>query len=217
MTHEIKNSIAPISSLAETLQQQIKLSQKNPENHPLEMEDLNDGISSIQKRSEGLLKFAKTYRSLNKITELNLEHFRIKDLFYSINMLMQPSLTSKKVQLEFKLTNPSLELEMDSYLIEQVLINLVVNAIDTCESVSNGVVTISAFETPNGFIQIDVADNGKGIPSEIQESIFVPFFTTKKKGSGIGLSLCKQIMLLHGGKIQLHSAENKGTAVSLVF
>lgn len=217
MTHEIMNSIAPISSLAETLQQQIKLFQENPGKHPLEMEDLNDGISSIQKRSEGLLKFAKTYRSLYKVTELNLELVQVKDLFTDIRHLMQPSLNDKKVQLEFKLINPSLELEMDSYLIEQVLINLVVNAIDACKSVPDGLVTISASETTNGFSQIDVTDNGKGIPLEIQESVFVPFFTTKKKGSGIGLSLCKQIMLLHGGKIQLQSAENKGTVVSLVF
>lgn len=217
MTHEIMNSIAPISSLAETLQTQLQLSSENPESNPIDMQDLNDGITSIQKRSEGLLKFAKTYRSLNKVTHLNLNLVKLSDLFATINNLMQPSLRDKDVRLEFILPNPLLEIEIDNYLIEQVIINLVVNALDACELVEDGLVTVSAIKNPNGIAHISVTDNGKGIPLEIQETIFVPFFTTKKNGSGIGLSLCKQIMMLHGGKIQLLSAENKGTEVSLVF
>ncbi|MDP5045450.1 MAG: ATP-binding protein, partial [Leeuwenhoekiella sp.] len=102
MTHEIMNSIAPISSLAETLQHHIQASQENPESHPLDLDDLNAGISSIQKRSEGLMKFAKTYRSLSKVTHLNLETIKVADLFKNISDLMKPTLADKQILLQFK-------------------------------------------------------------------------------------------------------------------
>jgi len=107
--------------------------------------------------------------------------------------------------------------EIDSYLIEQVLINLILNSIDACKEKENALILISAKKDGELNTILRVQDNGKGIPAEIIDSIFVPFFTTKKNGSGIGLSLCKQIMLLHKGRIQLHSEENKGTSVSLIF
>lgn len=217
MTHEIMNSIAPISSLADTLQSRVKLSSENPEEHILDMEDLDAGITSIKKRSEGLMKFAKTYRSLNKVTSLNLEKVKIKELFCNIQHLMQPSLKDKQVQINFKEDNPDLEIEIDSYLIEQVLINLILNAIDACKGVSNATILISAKKDLGHTNIIKVMDNGSGIPSEILDSIFVPFFTTKKSGSGIGLSLCKEIMMLHKGKIQINSEEGKGTVVSLIL
>ena len=217
MTHEIMNSIAPISSLAETLQNHVRMSVQYPEKFPLEIEDLEEGISSIKKRSEGLMKFAQTYRSLNKITHLNLEQVKISELFSNINQLMQPSLKEKKLKLEFEMQDPSLQIQIDAYLIEQVLINLLLNSIDACRGTEKPHIKVAAQSTIEGALQIQVSDNGKGIPEEIQESIFVPFFSTKKKGSGIGLSLCKQIMMLHQGKIELRSIENKGTTISLVF
>ena len=124
----------------------------------------------------------------------------------------------KDIRLEFELTNEDLQIEIDSYLIEQVLINLILNAIDACRHLStSGRVTISAKKDRSHRPFIRVTDNGTGIPEEIRETIFVPFFTTKKTGSGIGLSLCKQIMMLHKGKIQVYSEEGKGTAISLFF
>lgn len=217
MTHEIMNSIAPITSLAETLQKNIQGSMEQPETDKLEFEDISAGLNSIKKRSEGLMKFAKTYRSLNKVTHVNKAKIKASDLFSSISELMKPSLEEKEVGLVFKLKDPNLAFEIDSYLIEQVLINLILNAIDATETVSDPQIVVSATISHKGTAQIKVADNGSGIPSEIMDSIFVPFFSTKKTGSGIGLSLCKQIMLLHGGKIQLRSSENKGSEVSLVF
>ena len=217
MTHEIMNSIAPISSLADTLQHHIQANLEEPAVHKLEMEDLAEGIKSIQKRSEGLMKFAQTYRSLNKVTHLNLSTVLVGELFQSINSLMQPTLVDKAVTLQFHAENPELELEIDAYLIEQVLINLILNAIDACEDNPEGKIRISASLTMSGNSVIQVADNGKGIPEEILDSIFVPFFSTKKNGSGIGLSLCKQIMMLHKGKIQINSTEEKGTAINLLF
>lgn len=217
MTHEIMNSIAPITSLAETLQADIQKSLESPATEKLELEDMNAGLSSIKKRSEGLMKFAKTYRSLNKVTHVNKTTIKASELFESISELMKPSLEQKEVELIFDLKDPNLLLEIDSYLIEQVLINLILNAIDATQIASNPKVVVSANIGHNGKVQIKVTDNGTGIPAEIIDSIFVPFFSTKKTGSGIGLSLSKQIMLLHGGKIQIQSSENTGTVVSLGF
>jgi len=217
MTHEIMNSIAPISSLAETLQTKIQDSIKNPVKNQLEMNDLDTGIESIKKRSEGLLKFAKTYRSLNKVTKLNLEKVLVKDLFENIKILMKPSLDKKGIELIFEIENSDLQIEMDRHLIEQVLINLLLNAVEASKENENPKILLSSKKDIEGNSIIKVIDNGKGIPNDILDNIFVPFFTTKKNGSGIGLSLCKQIMLLHKGKIQIKTIKEKGTAMSLVF
>ncbi|GGG37830.1 histidine kinase [Christiangramia forsetii] len=217
MTHEIMNSIAPISSLANTLKFQVKMHQENPQENQLEIEDLDAGLSSIETRSEGLLKFAKTYRSLNKVTNLNLELVLLKDLFSNIKHLMQPLLNGKNAELSFYLQNEELEVEIDSYLMEQVLINLILNAVESCEDNTRAKVQISAEKKLDGRIFIRVSDNGTGIPEEIMEDIFVPFYTTKKEGSGIGLSLSKQIMTLHGGKIQVNNNLEGGTIISLNF
>jgi len=217
MTHEIMNSIAPISSLAETLQSKIRSSIENPHEKPLEIIDLDEGIETIKSRSEGLLKFAKTYRSLNKVTELNLSNISVSEIFNNIENLMKPSLESKNIDLIFELDNPGLKIEMDTYLIEQVLINLILNAVEACKERENPEIRISAEKNVSGNRFIKITDNGTGIPDEIIDDIFIPFFTTKKTGSGIGLSLCKQIMLLHKGKIQINTIQGKGTAISLVF
>lgn len=217
MTHEIMNSIAPISSLAETLQFKVQESLKNPTEDILDMNDLDTGIESIKKRSEGLLKFAKTYRSLNKITKLNLSKVLVRSLFENIKILMEPSLESKEINLSFELENKDLKVEIDTYLIEQVLINLILNAVEACKGRENSKIILSANINTYGHTILKISDNGKGIPDEIIDEIFVPFFSTKKSGSGIGLSLCKQIILLHNGKIQVKSVEGKGTVISLVF
>lgn len=217
MTHEIMNSISPISSLAETLQNHVRESKENPEEHPLDIEDLDVGIDSIKKRSVGLMMFAKTYRSLNKITHLNLGTVAVSDLFDNMKNLLLPSLDQKNIELKFTLADPKLTIDIDRHLIEQVLINLILNAIDATELIPHPQIKISAFLNLKEQIVIQIEDNGTGIPDEILTSLFVPFFTTKKNGSGIGLSLSKQIMLLHKGKIKIKSGFGKGTLVSLIF
>lgn len=217
MTHEIMNSIAPIASLADTLQRSLQLAIEKPEKAPLELEDLNSGFKTIKNRSEGLLKFAKTYRSLHKVNHLNLQQIQIPDLFDNIRLLMEPSLNAKEIDIEFKIEAPRLELNIDTHLIEQVLINLILNAVDACKGHVDPQIRVVATELPNRNITIKVIDNGTGIPKDILENIFVPFFTSKATGSGIGLSLCKQIMLLHKGKILVKSIEGKGSVFSLIF
>ncbi|WP_179352748.1 sensor histidine kinase [Winogradskyella vidalii] len=217
MTHEIMNSIAPISSLADTLQQNLQLAIKHPEETRLELEDLNAGVKTIKNRSEGLLKFAKTYRSLNKVTHLNLQRVKIEEMFTNIQHLMEPSIKAKNMDIAFHISTPKLELDIDTHLIEQVLINLILNAVDACKHKDDAKIKVQAAQNPNRDIVIKVYDNGSGIPQDILENIFVPFFTSKATGSGIGLSLCKQIMLLHKGRILVKSVEGEGSVFSLVF
>lgn len=216
MTHEIMNSVAPISSLADTLKNRLQaavseLQKTGP------IDDLEIGIETIKRRSEGLLKFAETYRNLNKITKLTLEKVYVRDLFETLHHLMEPTLDKKNIELEIILKDPDLMLQADVHLLEQVLINLLINAAEAVKEIADPRILMSAYITPNNKVVVKVADNGVGMPEELMEKIFIPFFSTRKTGSGIGLSLCKQIMLLHKGTIQVQSKEGEGTAFLLQF
>jgi signal transduction histidine kinase len=211
MTHEIMNSVAPISSLAATLKR-MATEPDLEENRA----DLELGLETIQRRSEGLLKFAETYRSLNKIVKPNLSEIYIRDLFESLLTLMEPSLDQKNISLEVILKEPRLTAWLDVNLVEQVLINLLVNASEAVRETEAPRIVLSG-TLRNQLLVIRIADNGSGIEPEILDKIFIPFFSTKKSGSGIGLSLCKQIMLLHKGNIQVFSKVGEGTAFELEF
>ena len=217
MTHEIMNSVAPISSLADTLKNRLK----SPEiaNSPVssELEDLELGIDTIKRRSEGLLKFTESYRSLNKITKLDLTKILVRNLFENLSNLMRPTLEKKNIELEIILRDPALAIEADINLIEQVLINLLVNAIEAVKDREEPRIILSAEMQSNNKTLVKVSDNGLGMPPELLDKIFIPFFSTRKTGSGIGLSLCKQIMLLHKGNIQVQSTEGVGSAFVMQF
>lgn len=215
MTHEIMNSVAPISSLADTMLDRLQKATELMKEQPSAIEDLELGIETIRRRSEGLLKFAETYRNLNKIVAPTLKKVLLRDLFENLQQLMQPTLEQKHVQLEIILQNPELSYEMDATLIEQVLINLLVNAIEAVKDKPNPRIQLSAFSAGNNKINIKVADNGCGIPPSLMDRIFIPFFSTRKNGSGIGLSLSQQILLLHKGSIQVQSVENEGSVFTL--
>ncbi|MBY0480295.1 MAG: HAMP domain-containing histidine kinase [Chitinophagaceae bacterium] len=217
MTHEIMNSVAPISSLADTLKNRLEDSTPFLDNSNGVVEDLELGIATIKRRSEGLLKFAEVYRNLNKITNPNLKKIYVRDLFESMYHLMQPTLEQKNIEIEIILKDPELCLDADASLIEQVLINLIVNAIDAVKDISLPRITLTAMELLNKRVQIKISDNGCGMNEELMNNIFIPFFSTKKNGSGIGLSLCKQIMMLHKGNITVQSIPEKGTAFILQF
>ncbi len=217
MTHEIMNSVAPISSLASTLKKTLEKSKAQLNNEKGEVDDLDLGIETIKKRSESLLKFAETYRNLNKITKPDVKSVYVRDLFENIYSLMQPSLEQKNIEMEIILKDTQHIVEADVTLIEQVLINIVVNAIEAVKEKEDGRIVLSAGENRQRKVFIKVSDNGAGMDEEILEKIFIPFFSTKKNGSGIGLSLCKQIMMLHKGNIQVQSEPGKGTAFTLTF
>ena len=217
LTHEIMNSVAPISSLAETLKNRLQQSVHVLNNEAGAVEDLEIGIETIQRRSEGLLKFAETYRNLNRITTPNLGKVFVRDIFENLLQLMQPTLEQKKIEVETILKDTDLSIEVDTHLLEQVMINLVVNAIEAVKERPSPRIILTAYVANNRRTVIKIADNGHGIPAELLDKIFIPFFSTRKSGSGIGLSLCKQIMMLHKGNIQVQSIENEGTAFMLQF
>lgn len=217
LTHEIMNSVAPISSLAETLKNRLQQSVAVLNDDSGTVDDLEIGIETIKRRSEGLLKFAETYRNLNKITTLNLKKVYVRDIFENLLQLMQPTLEQKNIEIETILKDTDIVLEADTNLLEQVLINLVVNAIEAVKDKPEPRIVLTAYVANNRRTVIKVADNGHGMAEELIDKIFIPFFSTKKSGSGIGLSLCKQIMMLHKGNIQVHSKEGEGTAFQLQF
>lgn len=211
LTHEIMNSIAPISSLAETLNERL---QKLEETHTLK--DIKTGISTIKNRSEGLLKFAKSYRLINKVEIPVFNKILLRDLFESVYQLLEPLLLQKEIQVDIVLKNTRLHLLADIHLVEQVLINLLLNAIEAVKETEAPKIILSAEEDKDQIL-IKVIDNGMGIMPEELEQIFTPFFTNKKTGSGIGLTLCKQVMLVHKGNISVSSKVGEGSVFILSF
>lgn len=205
LTHEIMNSVAPISSLADTLKKRLGDSE----------DDLAQGIDTIKSRSEGLLKFTAIYRNLNKITSLNTESILVRELFENIYRLMDPTLSHKSIELQVLLRQPNMCVIADKALLEQVLINLILNALEAVKEVPEPKISLSASLTDH--LEIMVSDNGTGIEDEVLDKIFVPFFTTKKKGSGIGLSLCKQIVSLHKGSLLVRSKVGQGSVFTIVL
>ncbi len=217
LTHEIMNSVAPISSLAGMLKDRLHQSLPQLTNSNGSVDDLETGITTIQRRSENLLKFVDTYRNLNKIQTLSLTTAYLRDLFENLYQLMEPTLEAKNIELDIILKDTGLQLEADINLVEQVLINLVINAIDAVKEKPHPVISLVGTLNTNKKVIIKVSDNGNGMEPDVMDKIFVPFFTTKKTGSGIGLSLCKQIMQLHKGTIAVQSAPGEGTTFTLQF
>lgn len=215
LTHEIMNSVAPITSLAETLKYRINQLEQAPD--PDFMEDINLSIEVIRSRSEGLMKFADTYRSLSKIIEPALSVVYVQELFQQIERLMKNELQKQEIEFTWKLRDPGLTLQIDVSLIEQVLLNLILNAIDALKYTSDKKISLFGYLNEQERVVIQLNDTGQGIPDELRESIFVPFFTTKKEGSGIGLSLSKQIMQIHKGTILVDSEPGKGSIFRLMF
>lgn len=218
LTHEIMNSIAPISSLAGTLKGELEYKIDHNESlNPSDMEDCMMGISTIEKRSEGLIRFVSDFRSLAHIPTPKFGSIGISKLFDQLEILLQHQLDSLQITLKKELNPEELILFGDQTQIEQVLINLLQNAIQAVEDSDLKIITLKAFIDEAGKIIIEVTDTGKGIEEEALGKIFIPFFTTKKKGSGIGLSLSKQIMRRHKGNIQVRSVLGEGTTFKLIF
>ncbi|WP_018479521.1 sensor histidine kinase [Pontibacter roseus] len=223
MTHEIMNSVAPIASLADSLGKHLQAEREEqegqgqlPPNHEL-LQDTEEGIAIIKKRSEGLLRFAHFYRNLNKSQNILLTTVYVQELFSSIETFMHPRLKEQGVAISCQVSPQELTLNGDVNLLEQVLINLILNAVRAVKDRPEPHVWLSAGRQENGKVVIEVRDNGTGIPEALMESIFIPFFTSHKDGSGIGLSLAKHIMLLHKGTIQVESQEGVGSVFRLVF
>lgn len=218
LTHEIMNSIAPISSLAGTLKSDIEHKiEHNEEATEEELEDFLMGMGTIEKRSEGLINFVSDFRSLAHIPAPKFTSIRISTLFEQLDTLLQHQIETQGIRLIQEIDPEELILFGDQTQIEQVMINLTQNAIQAVEESEEKIIRLRAFIDEAGKIIIEVCDTGKGIEEEALGKIFIPFFTTKKKGSGIGLSLSKQIMRRHKGNIQVRSQLGEGTTFKLIF
>lgn len=218
LTHEIMNSIAPISSLAATVKGDIESKiDINETINPNDLEDYLMAISTIEKRSQGMINFVSDFRSLAHIPAPRFQTIRLKGLFDQLETLMQHQFDANQIQFKKHIEPEDLILFGDQSLIEQVLINLIQNAIQAVEDTVSRIISLEAFIDEAGKIIIEVADSGRGIEEEAMSKIFIPFFTTKKKGSGIGLSLSKQIMRRHKGNIQVRSKLGEGTTFKLIF
>ena len=222
LTHEIMNSISPISSSIKTIKELLTHGD-NKQSKPvktIEQELIDDsvkGLNIIEERSDGLVDFVEKFRSLTLLPRPVFIQFPVKDLFENIVILMSKELSSNNINLEFEAVPESLNLTADKKLVEQILINLINNSIHASMSNRNKEIRLKAFSYTDNKVIIQVIDNGKGIPEEDIDRIFIPFFTTKEKGSGIGLSLSRQIMRLHNGQIKVKSRPEKETVVSLEF
>jgi nitrogen fixation/metabolism regulation signal transduction histidine kinase len=221
LTHEIMNSITPIASLASTINELIKESyemRSSEENIDAEsLTDIRHASQTIQKRSQGLLHFVDAYRNLTLVQKPNFQIFAVKELFARVEKLMQTNIKDKSINFEVSIEPQSLELAADPELIEQVLINLLLNALHAVKGRKKAQIDLDARLDGRGKILLQVKDNGPGIPEENLEKIFIPFYSTKEGGSGIGLSLSRQIMRLHNGFIGVHSDPKVETVFTLRF
>ena len=224
LTHEIMNSITPISSLSDTVGDILKGHETNPpndEDYKEDMENVQQAITTIANRSKGLLNFVELYRNLTRIPKPNFRHFYVKDLFKRATELLSPKFEKYNIQIAIKIFPKELKLLADPDLIDQVIINILLNAIDAVSDKelnnSSPKITIVASVNLNNRTTIEIADNGKGIKQDSLDKIFMPFFTSKKHGSGIGLSLSRQIMQMHKGSISVRSKQAEGAIFTMVF
>jgi nitrogen fixation/metabolism regulation signal transduction histidine kinase len=222
LTHEIMNSMTPITSMAATVIGLLNaIKEKNGENIDAEtIIDIADALKTIHKRSLGLTDFVEAYRNLTLIPKPKFKIFPIHDLFGRIEKLLENKLIKKGIVFQWSVEPQSLELTADPGLIEQVLINLVLNASEAFDGIKDGKpsrIQLTANLNDTGKIIIRVTDNGPGIVKEAVSKVFIPFFSTKKKGSGIGLSLSRQIMKLHKGSITVQSETDVETVFTLKF
>jgi len=214
LTHEIMNSITPISSLSDTANYMLKnINVPNDQS----IQDIQKAINTIHHRSEGLLHFVQAYRSLTRLPTPSFKIIKISNLFERVGQLVAPDVKDRNIDFKYNINPSSLELTCDQELIEQVLLNLLQNAFQAVKLETNPRVELKSHFGNRGQILIEITDNGEGIPKDVQEKIFIPFFTTKEGGSGIGLSLSQQIMRQHKGIISLYSESDQKTCFTLRF
>ena len=220
LTHEIMNSLTPVTSLANTAADLVQHSAKSPKLDADLKESLNDAldaVTTVSRRSDDLLKFVSSYRQLTRLPEPQRKSIPVLDLLNSIKQFLSTSNTETgDVTIDILVTPESLTIYADRNMIEQILINLVKNSLQATQNLDANI-TLKGRLAKQGGTAIDVIDNGPGIPSELLDKIFVPFFTTKREGSGVGLALSRQIMIAHGGNILLNQVESGGTQFSLLF
>ncbi len=226
LTHEIMNSVTPISSLAATVEDELSgfLENEGDVNRISneEVEDFHLALQTIHNRSESLIKFVSDFRNMTRVKLPTIEEYKVCDILKHVISLLKNDMKEQQIQLDYRVEPEDLLFSVDKEQIEQVVINLVKNAIQAlAENEEDGkeekLLKIKANRGEDNAIFINITDNGPGIEEEALKKIFIPFFTTKKNGSGIGLSLSKQIMRNHRGNISAKSVLNVGTEFTLKF
>jgi two-component system, NtrC family, nitrogen regulation sensor histidine kinase NtrY len=222
LRHEIMNSMTPIASLANSLGTILEEDIHEEETGELILEkdsyvDLCEGLETISKRSSGLVDFVNAYRDYTNIPQPILKRFAVQQLFENICVLLKEDLAKAKIQLKTELNPQELELMADQDLIQMILINLIKNAKEAMENATTRIILLKAGIDSQSHPYIQVIDHGEGIVPEALERIFVPFFTTKKTGSGIGLAISRQIMNLHKGSLEVESIPGVKTGFRMGF
>ena len=221
LTHEIMNSVTPIISLSSTASMLVEDLDRNVKSGQSltsdGLEDVKGALTTITKRSEGLLHFVDDYRNLTRVPAPNFQIVKVASLIGRVQQLFAEQFHEKGIAFSTSIIPDNLEITADPDLIEQVLINLVLNSVGALSNSAAPQICLESAIDKSGGVLIHVIDNGPGIPEELYDKIFVPFFTTRKEGSGIGLSLSKQIMRLHKGGITVRSIPDKETVFTLRF
>ena len=222
LTHEIMNSVTPISSLAASVDRELLSHIHEGEEASAidteEMKDIHMAVQTIHKRSEGLIRFVTDFRNLTRIPVPKLHNVQVLDVFDRVRVLLKHDLQAAQVALKIEIKPEGLSINADQELIEQVLINLVKNAVQALEDrEKEREICLSAYIESKKRVVLKVEDNGWGIEEEALKKIFIPFFTTKQHGSGIGLSISRQIMRQHKGTISVKSVIDEGTTFFLKF
>lgn len=215
LSHEILNSITPINSLTDTLNQMLVAKMFSDVTEE-EFNDMKLAISTIKKRTAGLMDFVADYRKIAELPSPVLKPVQVGCLLVHVKELMQKDLQSRKIDLKIMFPGSQETIKMDEKLIEQVLINLLTNSMYALEKTNDPCIVIRAGKRRDQY-RIEVEDNGKGIPEENTGKIFIPFFTTRENGSGLGLTICRNIMKMHKGALDVYSVPGKNTIFTLVF
>lgn len=220
MAHEVMNSLTPVTSLAATAQglvNQVAEDLPQDDKRKALLNDATEALETVTRRSEGLLHFVQNHRRLTKRMVVKLERLKLERVFARLKRLLTADLEARGITLLTSIEPATLELDADPELLDQALINLMRNAIEALRDTAEGKIELAASHDFDGRAVIKVIDNGPGIPLEQREKVFVPFFTTKRQGSGVGLTLARQIMTVHGGMIVLSETCGGGTTVTLRF
>jgi nitrogen fixation/metabolism regulation signal transduction histidine kinase len=220
LTHEIMNSVTPITSLAQTASETVDgLIAELPAESTMreDLQDTFDALDTVGRRSAGLMRFVESYRSLTRLPTAKIRVIRLDGFLQRIETLLEESFRNQGVEFSTLVEPESLELSGDPELLEQAVINLLKNAQDAVVDAQNPQVSLTARLGTKGHIIIAVKDNGSGMGEEILNNIFVPFFTTKRHGTGVGLSLVRQIVRLHRGQVGITSETGTGTEIRLRF
>jgi two-component system nitrogen regulation sensor histidine kinase NtrY len=220
LRHEIMNSITPISSLTSTLREILDHDMSKKETHwelkDEAADDLREGLGTIENRSRGLIKFIDAYREYTSLPKPKMTTVRLLDLIEKVAQLMKNEIKKTKIDFQYECSSEYLTIQADVEMIEQVLINLLKNAIEALAETDHPKLTLTGRYVENS-VKIEVTDNGPGIIKEAREHIFVPFYTTKRTGSGIGLSLSRQIMQMHNGSLSVESEPDVKTVFTMKF